>query len=90
MAASTGFRAEGMTEALAEARAMAPPPPTLEVAKDPACLWAWIDEGCHYYCLEGLKEGRRRIEKHHRKKLVRLLKERAFHLAARQSRPGNA
>ena len=83
--------AEGMKEALEEVRAKAPPPPTPEqAAKDPACLWAWIDNGCHYYCLEGLKERRRRIEKHHRKKLVRLLKERAFHLAARQSRPGNA
>jgi hypothetical protein len=49
-----------------------------------------MDDCCHYYCLEGLKEGRRRIEKHHRKKLVRLLKERAWHLAARQVPPGNA
>jgi hypothetical protein len=33
-----------------------------------------MDDCCHYYCLEGLKEGCRRIEKHHRKKLVRLLR----------------
>jgi len=83
--------AEGMKEALEEVRAKAPPPPTPEqAAKDPACLWAWIDNGCRYYCLEGLKEGCRRIEKHHHKKLVRLLKDRAWHLAARQVPPGHA
>ena len=83
--------AEGMREALEEVRAKAPPPPTPEqAAKDPACLWAWIDNGCRYYCLEGLKEGCRRIEKHHHKKLVRLLKDRAWHLAARQVPPGHA
>ena len=83
--------AEGMKEALAEVRAKAPPPPTPEqAAKDPACLWAWIDNGCRYYCLEGLKEGRRRIEKHHRKKLIRMIRERAWDLAARQVPPGHA
>ena len=83
--------AEGMAEALEEVRAKAPPAPTPEeVASDPACLWAWMDEGCHYYCKEALREGARRIEKHHHKKLVRALKERAWHLAARTCAPGNA
>jgi hypothetical protein len=83
--------AEGMREALAEVRAKALPPPTPEqAAKDPACLWAWMDDCCRYYCLEGLKEGCRRIEKHHRKKLVRLLKERSFNLATRRCAPGHA
>ena len=46
--------------------------------------------GRAFYCLEGLKEGRRRIENHHRKKLIRLLKERAFNLAAHKVTPGHA
>ena len=83
--------AEGMAEALEEVRAKAPPAPTLEeVANDPACVWAWIDNGCHYYCKEALREGARRIEKHHHKKLVRALKERAWHLATRTCAPGHA
>jgi hypothetical protein len=83
--------AEGMREALEEVRAKAPPEPTLEqVAKDPACLWAWMDDCCHYYCREGLKEGRRRIEKYHRKKLVGLIKARAWDLATHQVPPGHA
>ena len=81
--------AEGMAEALEEVRAKAPPAPTPEeVASDPACVWRWIDEGCHYYCKEALREGARRIEKHHRKKLVGLLKERAWDLAAHKVTPG--
>jgi len=83
--------AEGMAEALEEVRAKAPPAPTPEeVASDPACVWRWIDEGCHYYCKEALREGARRIEKHHHKKLVRALKERAWHLATRTCAPGHA
>jgi hypothetical protein len=83
--------AEGMTEALAEVRAKAPPRPTPElVAKDPASLWRWMEECSDYYCLEGLKEGRRRIEKYHRKKLVDLIKARAWDLAAHKTTPGHA
>jgi hypothetical protein len=83
--------AEGMTEALAAVRAKAPPAPTPElIAKDPAALCRWMDECSDYYCVEGLKEGTRRIEKYHRKKLVGLLKERTWHLACRRVPPGRA
>jgi hypothetical protein len=82
--------ADWMTEALAETRAKAPPAPTLEeAASDPACVWRWIDEGCDYYSREGLKEGRRRIEKYHRAKIVGALKNRAWNLAAAKVPPGH-
>jgi hypothetical protein len=83
--------AEGMAEALEEVRAKAPPAPTPEeAAKDPACVWRWIDESCHYYCKEALREGARRIEKYHRAKIIGLVKERAWTLATRTCAPGNA